>query len=98
VLSITTFDELAMGFAKQTLLCQNKGFPSAECGCGPDIPSPPWLLKHAISIRLRVPLCVRNTAISVITTMRLPKELCTRKKGKAFNFLSLIIRVKLEIL
>ena len=31
-------------------------------------------------------------------TVRLPKELCTRKKGKAFDFLSLITRVKLEIL
>jgi len=30
--------------------------------------------------------------------VHLPKELCTRKKGKAFHFLSLIIRVKLEIL
>jgi hypothetical protein len=30
--------------------------------------------------------------------MRLPKEPYTYKKGKAFNFLSLTTRVKLEIL
>ena len=54
------------------------------------------------------PLCARVThgnfsnhwssALSSVDTVRLPKELCTHKKGKAFNFLSLTTRVKLEIL
>ena len=39
-----------------------------------------------------------SSAPSSVDTVRLPKELCTHKKGKAFNFLSLIKRVKLEIL
>ena len=55
---------------------------------------------------LQCPPCVRtqNTVISVATsqvrvdTVHLSKELWTRNKGKACNFLSLIIRVKLEIL
>jgi hypothetical protein len=38
-----------------------------------------------------------SSAPSSVDTVRLPKELCTRKKGKAFNYLSLIIRVKLKI-
>jgi hypothetical protein len=39
-----------------------------------------------------------SSAPSSVDTVRLPKELCTRKKGKAFNFLSLIARAKLAIL
>ena len=64
-----------------------------------------WLVLQGI----RPSLCARatHTAISVISslsapsgvdTVRLLKGLCTCKKGKAFNFLSLIPRVKLEIL
>ena len=58
--------------------------------------------------RLWSPPCARalHTAISVITsqvhylayTVRLLKELCTHKEGKALNFLSLITKVKLDIL
>ena len=56
-----------------------------------------------------VPLCaratyteilvvIRQSAPSSVEIVRLLKELCTRKKGKAFNLLSLIKRVRPEIL
>ena len=37
-------------------------------------------------------------SLSSVDTARLLKELYARKKGKAYNILSLIIRAKLEIL
>ena len=38
------------------------------------------------------------SALFSVDTMRLLKELYTYKKGKAFNFLSLIIKIKIKIL
>jgi len=69
VFSITTFDGLTMGFGKPVLLrheCKHTAVPrtrvpSVECGCGPSIPSRPWLLKHVISIEIKKKFKKKNT-------------------------------------
>jgi len=81
------------------LLARQRGLTSRSCISASfrhslyDLQCPPARATYtAISI------ITKSSAPSSVDTLRLPKELCTRKKGKAFNFLSLITKVKLEIL